>query len=209
MKRFAFTMLELVFVIIVIGILAVLAMPSFNRHPLQEAAEQVAGHIRYTQHLAMVDDKFDSDDVNWSQKRWQIRFPNTTIAGESIYYYEVFSDTDKEGNSDKEEEAIDPLTRQTIGDGAQAIGSIPESAMVNLTKKFGITDVGGSCNILSGASFRPISFDHLGRPYEGVYSGVYTNPVPSGGCTIMLKHETDGNATITINQETGYVTVAY
>ncbi|MDO9208669.1 MAG: prepilin-type N-terminal cleavage/methylation domain-containing protein, partial [Sulfuricurvum sp.] len=39
MKRFAFTMLELVFVIIVIGILAVLAMPNFNRHPLQEAAE--------------------------------------------------------------------------------------------------------------------------------------------------------------------------
>ncbi len=30
MKRFAFTMLELVFVIIVIGILAVLAMPNFN-----------------------------------------------------------------------------------------------------------------------------------------------------------------------------------
>jgi prepilin-type N-terminal cleavage/methylation domain-containing protein len=57
MKRFAFTMLELIFVIIVIGILAVLAMPSFNKNSLAEAAEQVAGHIRYTQHLAMVDDK--------------------------------------------------------------------------------------------------------------------------------------------------------
>ena len=209
MKRFAFTMLELVFVIIVIGILAVLAMPNFNRHPLQEAAEQVAGHIRYTQHLAMVDDKFDDKNSTWYMSRWQIRFPYTTINGEKIYYYEVFSDENQQGNSDVFEEAIDPLTRQTIGDGANAIGSIPASAMVNLTKKFGIIALSGSCNVLSGASYRPISFDNLGRPYEGVYSGIYTNPIPVGGCTILLQHKTDGNATITISQETGYVSVTY
>jgi prepilin-type N-terminal cleavage/methylation domain-containing protein len=33
MKRYAFTLLELVFVIIVIGILAVLAMPNFRGNP--------------------------------------------------------------------------------------------------------------------------------------------------------------------------------
>lgn len=209
MKRFAFTMLELIFVIIVIGVLAVLAMPNFNRHPLQEAAEQVAGHIRYTQHLAMVDDKFDPTDSTWYEKRWQIRFPYTTISGELISYYEIYSEIDKEGNSDKKEEAIDPLTGKTLGDGADAVGSIPPDALTNLTKRFGIVKIGGTCNTLSGAAYHPISFDSFGRPYEGVFSGIYTNAVPVGGCTITLKHQTDGNATITIQPETGYVSVTY
>jgi type II secretory pathway pseudopilin PulG len=205
MKRFAFTMLELVFVIIVIGILAVLAMPSFNRHPLQEAAEQVAGHIRYTQHLAMVDDKYDPTDSLWFYKRWQIRFPYAL----GTYYYEVFRDEDKLGNSDAIEEAIDPLTSERLGNGDDAVGTIADNSSVNLTKKFGIIQVSGTCNTLSGASYRPISFDSLGRPYEGVYSGVYSNAVPAGGCTIILKHQTDGNATITVHPITGYVSVTY
>ena len=59
MKRLAFTMLELVFVIVVIGILAALAMPNLSTSPLQQAAEEIAGHIRYTQHLAMMEDKYN------------------------------------------------------------------------------------------------------------------------------------------------------
>lgn len=207
MKRFAFTMLELVFVIIVIGILAVLAMPNFRGHPLQTAAEQVASHIRYTQHLAMVDDKFDPADPTWWETRWQIRFPHTTINGVVVYYYEVFRDENKAGNSNINEEAVDPLTRQTIGDGLNAVAAIPDKSLVNLTKRFGIESVGGTCVI--GGAFPTIGFDNLGRPYLDVYTGLYENPVPAGGCTIELQHTTDGNATITIEEETGYVSVAY
>lgn len=207
MKRFAFTMLELVFVIIVIGILAVLAMPNFTTNPLQQAAEQIASHIRYTQHLAMVDDKYDPTDATWWQKRWQIRFPHTTIAGEEIYYYEVFRDEDKAGNSDASEEAIDPLTKQTLGDGVTAVASISEDAAVNLTKNFGISEVGGTCVV--GGAFRTLVFDHLGRPYLDAYTGLYSNPAPNGGCTIELKHQSDGNATISVQPETGYVSVSY
>ena len=64
MKK-AFTMLELVFVIVIIGILAVVAMPSFQRDTLQEAGNQIISHIRYTQHLAMMDDKFNPADATW------------------------------------------------------------------------------------------------------------------------------------------------
>lgn len=206
MKRFAFTMLELVFVIIVIAILAILAMPNFNRFPLQEAAEQVAGHIRYTQHLAMVADVYDQNDSRWYEKRWQIRFPHTTIAGQAIYYYEVFSDKNKQGNSNLEEEAVDPLTHQTIGDGVTAVGTIPDDAMVNLTKRFGVTSVAGTCVI--GGAYRTIGFDNLGRPYLDVYTGLYSNLLPVGGCTIILNHP-DGTATIRVQQETGYVSIAY
>ncbi|MBD3799541.1 carbamoyl-phosphate synthase large chain [Sulfuricurvum sp.] len=207
MKRFAFTMLEFIFVVIVIGIIAVLAMPNLRRNPLQEAAEQVASHIRYTQHLAMVDDKYDPADATWWQTRWQIRFPHTTIAGEKIYYYEVFRDENKAGNSNANEEAIDPLTRQTLGDGVTAVASISEDAVVNLTKNFGISKVGGTC--VMGGAFRTVVFDHLGRPYLDTYTGLYSNPVPNGGCTIQMQHQSDGNATITVQAQTGYVSIAY
>ncbi len=207
MKRYAFTMLELVFVIIVIGILAVLAMPDFRTNPLQQAAEQVASHIRYTQHLAMSDDKFDSNDPTWWEKRWQIRFPHTTINGVVVYYYEVFRDENKAGNSNINEEAVDPLTNQTIGDGLNAVAAIPDKSLVNLTKKFGIELVGGTCVI--GGAYPTIAFDNLGRPYLDAYTGLYSNAIPTGGCTVELQHVTEGNATITIRPETGYVSVAY
>ncbi|MCK9374470.1 MAG: prepilin-type N-terminal cleavage/methylation domain-containing protein [Sulfuricurvum sp.] len=206
MKRLAFTLLELVFVIIVIGILAVLAMPNFSSNPLQQAAMQVAEHIRYTQHLAMVDDKFDQTDPTWWQKRWQMRFPHTTINGIKVYYYEVFSDDNKAGNSNLNEEAVDPLTGQTIGDGVTAVATIPDTSLVNLTKRFGVTSVTGTC-VLGGA-YRTIAFDNLGRPYLDVYTDIYSNVVPAGGCTIVLNHP-DGTATITVQEETGLVSISY
>lgn len=97
MKRTAFTMLELVFVIVVIGILAVLAMPSFQTNILQQATEQVASHIRYAQHLAIVDDKFSPTDQNYQNKRWRF-----TMAGND---YSV---------TDSALTAIDPLTGEDI-----------------------------------------------------------------------------------------------
>lgn len=201
MKRFAFTLLELVFVIIVIGILAVLAMPNFKGNPLQTAAEQVASHIRYTQHLAMVDDKFDPNDPTWWKERWQIRFANTL----GIYYYEVFSDKNQLNGSNADEEAIDPLTRLHLGSGNSI--NTPTDA-VNLTDNYGIDEIGGTC--IGGN--KPIGFDNLGRPYA--YNSYLTSITPFenilvNSCTIVLKHETDGNATITIHPETGCVTVAY
>ena len=105
MKRFAFTMLELVFVILVIGILAGLAMPNLSTSPLQQAAEQIAGHIRYTQHLAMMEDKYNDQNETWYASNWQIWFRIFN----NKYYYEVFSDKDQETNSDANEEAIDPI----------------------------------------------------------------------------------------------------
>lgn len=199
MKRFAFTILELVFVIMAIGILAVLAMPRFDFDPLGRAAEQVAGHIRYTQHLAMVDDKYDPLDETWYEKRWQIRFLHNT----GTYYYDIFADEDKEGNSNEGEEAVDPLSHERLGSGNTM--NTPTDA-VNLTKRYNISNISGTC--VTGGTNK-LGFDYLGRPYLGVSAGIYSNPVPSGGCTIVLQHATEGNATITVAAETGYVSISY
>ena len=202
MKRFAFTMLELVFVIIVIGILAVLAMPNFNRHPLQEAAEQLAGHIRYTQHLAMVDDKFDPTDPLWFRENWQIEFTSTA----SNVFYKIYSDKDQEGNADNNELALDPLT----GDKLYVDTINGTSDRTNLKKKFGITAVAFSAGCNTG---KELSFDVLGRPYYYITGAapladnIYQYLLHQD-CNILLTHQ-DGSARITIRPETGYVSVSY
>lgn len=203
MKRFAFTMLELVFVIIVIGILAVLAMPNFTTNPLQQAAEQVAAHIRYTQHLAMTENKFDPTDSTWYASLWRIRFYESGTPDN--YYYTVFSDRDKQSDADygtgKKEIAVDPLTGINMHDAN-------DNHNMDLTGTFGISNITSSCD----NGWIEIFFDFLGRPYvHSVTTG--TNPPYSGlltvPCTITLEHKTDGNATITIQPETGYVSVVY
>lgn len=205
MKRFAFTMLELVFVIIVIGILAVLAMPSFTTSPLQRAAEQVAAHIRYTQHLAMADDKFDPTDATWYREKWQIRF--RLLMNENGYV--IFSDRNQNRNSNQanpQEIAIDPQT-------GEFMNGFLNFEVANLTTNYGITDVNSSClqddNTLVAANRGVIAFDYLGRPYNGVSDAATPfQYLLTQNCTITLVHP-DGNATITVRPETGYVSVIY
>src|SRR3989339_327102 len=205
MKRFAFTLLELVFVIIVIGILAVLAMPNFNSNPLQQAAEQVAGHIRYTQHLAMVDDKFDPNDPTWWRERWQIRF--RLLMG--YYGYVIFSDRNQNRNSNQanpQEIAIDPQTGEFLN------GFLNFSAG-NLTQQYGITNIVSSClqddNTLVATNLGATVFDNVGRPYSGVSDAVSeAQYLLAADCTITLTHP-EGNAVIRIRPETGYVSITY
>lgn len=181
MKRFAFTMLELVFVIIIIGILAVLAMPNFNTNPLRLASEQIATHIRYTQHLAMIDDKYDPANATWFQDKWTIDLC------QPAYKVSTLNNT---------RTAIDPLTK-TAMDGT----TIKD---FNISTKFSITGIavtGNQCHL---------SFDNLGRPYAfttaaglptTTFAGLLNNDI-----NITLQHS-DGTATITVHPQTGYVEV--
>jgi len=204
MKRFAFTMLELVFVIIVIGILAVLAMPNFTSNSLQKAAEQVAGHIQYTQHLAMIDDKFDPLDQLWFRENWQIEFVSTA----SNVWYKIYCDTDHNGNSDSvthKEVATDPLSGDSL-DG--------NSDITDLKKKYAIVSVTFSANCKGNGTGKELSFSALGRPYFYITSA---NPpitnmnqyLLTSDCNITLVHENEGNATIIVRPESGYVSVVY
>lgn len=207
MKRFAFTMLELVFVIIVIGILAVLAMPNFTTNPLQQAAEQVAAHIRYTQHLAIVDDKYNPTDPTWYESLWHIRFYENGTP--DTYYYAVFNDTDKEGMIDTTthtEPAIDPLTKKYLYVGNSA-GDPRNNENMNLTDTYGVTSLTSSCD----TGFIEFFFDHIGRPYVNSVSSGTTPPFSNllaNDCNITISHP-DGNAIITIQPITGYVSISY
>ncbi|EAJ5693991.1 prepilin-type N-terminal cleavage/methylation domain-containing protein [Campylobacter fetus] len=77
MKK-AFTLIEIIIVLVIVGIMASFTIPKLNRNDLRLAADQIVSHIRYTQHLAIIDDKFDTKDTkdtNWYKGRWQIFLP--------------------------------------------------------------------------------------------------------------------------------------
>ena len=75
MKK-AFTLLELVFVIVIAGILAFVLIPKSSDTKLLESANQLISHIRYAQQLALNNDQFDPNDKDWYKKMWRIEFKN-------------------------------------------------------------------------------------------------------------------------------------
>ena len=76
----AFTMIELVFVIIVIGILSATIIPRIQTNHNAETAINLVSQIRYTQHLALVDDNYDATTSDWYKKRWSIIFNGTSYS---------------------------------------------------------------------------------------------------------------------------------
>ena len=187
-KKYAFTMLELVFVIVVAGILTAAIVPRFDRNNLQEAADQIISHIRYTRHLAMIDDKFTANDSKWFKGRWTISFyKNLTFTSarctnghyQNIWAYTIFSDTPTyQGKPTMKEMARDPINQDQLLSGgynntlcidnAENTDDNQSIKSMRLREKYGIKDMkfSGGCR----SNVRHLSFDYLGRPFNSLPS---------------------------------------
>ena len=210
-------MIELVFVIVVLGILASLAMGRMDRDLKQEAAETILSHIRLAQQLALRDNKHRSDnDVNWQTGYWQFSMES---CGNDIAY-KVGSDISMGGGVngiEKTESAINPIDGKYIfSEDCENIDT-DETSSVLLSKKFGILDSGVSQT--GGCDRNQILFDYLGRPHSRntIYaSATDLNPrhfdnIMNEDCnftfTMQTDQDGDGNNdtfTITIEAETGH-----
>ena len=205
MIRRAFTMLELVFVIVVLGILAVAIIPQMDRDNIGEAAYQVARHVRLAQHYALVEDRFYNTDpttpagTDWRKTMWRITFVN----GSEGDCYQVHADRDGLGGApDDEEKAVDPMTKQFVWGGTSCRDTQTDvNPGVLLWKKFAVSSV-DVCSV--GGTPKNIAFDNMGRPGQ-IENG--TMNFLDDDCDILITTNDGNTATVTVHQDTGFVEV--
>jgi len=194
-NRSAFTMIELVFVIVILGILASLAMDRMDRDLKQEASETILSHIRLAQQLALRDNKHKSDnDTNWQKAYWQINFDCT-----STCRYVVGSDRDLSSSIEKKEATIDPTDGKYLwnDDGVDT----DMSSKILVEKKFGIYDIALSAGCSGSSS---VAFDYLGRPHikTTTSSNNFSN-IMKTDCNLTFTMSDNDTFTIIVESETG------
>ena len=202
--RIGFSMIELVMVIVVLGILASMALPRLDRDLRQEAADSILSAIRYTQHLAINDNKHSITRSDWHLSLWQIRFSGTTTLS-----YTIGSNTDYLNNIDKNEAAIDPITGKFIYNSVPTLPQPDESPDIFLTSKYGIINVaftGCANSVPTALTTRHIAFDNLGRPFRGINGATndYSRYVTSDCRITFISPAFSNDLVIQVNKETGY-----
>ena len=211
MKK-SFTILELVFAIVLIGILAIEIIPRMKSNLLEQAALQLISDIRYTQHLAITDDKYNPHDKDWYKKRWQIIFGQSYDTKHKLAY-SIFSDNatdDDDAKPGLTELAVDPTDPSKYLSGGYTgilkTSDVAANKKMNLGLSYDIEkyEFGGGCS----SRTRRVSFDHYGRPIKdslATYVSAYKKgKLLSRACTIKLINESEGYIVISIEPETGY-----
>jgi len=209
LKKRAFTIIELIFVIVILGILASLAMGRMDRDLKQEASETILSHIRLAQQLALRDNKHRQDNNRlWQRAYWRFEYgkcKNTTnLDGTAQYYYRVGSATTLDMGFNKNESAINPVDGKYL----YTINSCDdlqkdESPTILISKKFGINRIRkyGGCN-----KVQHIAFDYLGRPHHQIasYGSADFSKIMTNNCRLKFEMSTGDSFSIIIEAETGH-----
>lgn len=228
MKK-AFTLIELVFVMIVLGILTFTLWPKKEPTQALEAARQIVAHIRYTQHLALNDDKFathtdtggtgDNIAKDWYKRMWRITFSNTAaVSGckSGGWRYAVYQNISR-GLSDRgqpngaAEAARNPANGKALSACYSGL-SQNTSDELNLQQTYKITNIDFS-DFATDSRIQGIIFDELGRAYpRGEWTTPYGNNhrFSQGDGSygrIKLSAKDRSKANILVFSETGYACV--
>ena len=207
-KRFAFSMIELIMVIVVMGILSALAIPKLNSDTRVGARDNIYSALQFTRHLALIDNRTNPENDRWQMELWTIAFAKDSDDG---YNYSVCSNQNNNSAFSQNECAIDPANGKYFytpnGTKVKDIGE-NQSPNVFLGGNFGVKDIQlkDGC---SGAKY--IAFDNLGRPFiGGIYSkeNLYSK-IMTRDCTITVKFkDTDlEDLEFSIKKETGFVEI--
>ncbi len=179
----AFTLLELVLVMLILGVIFSLGSINLKKDKLLEGAKQILNDIRYTRTLAMMQDSFRVDELavakrEWYKSRWQIYFIKSAATNYD-QTYTIFLDKNGDGNANlgkndaniDREIAVDIVNPKKLMNSGQS-GVINKdnektTSRFNISKRFGIEKVEfkGAC---SGTT--RIIFDEFGRLYSPLRS---------------------------------------
>jgi hypothetical protein len=81
--------------------------------------------------------RYNPDDSQWYSQMWTLwvrKVSDVNNGHEEEWFYEIYSDRPLYGNSTIEEEAIDPLTQETLGNGSFD-NTVNDNKTINLTQK--------------------------------------------------------------------------
>ena len=207
MKK-AFTMIDLIFIIVVVGILAAVAIPRIDRDNLIELVDQVTTHIRYTQQLAMMDNVYDGSDEHWYRGYWRIQFSDSADGGEG-WKYSVYKDLPGySGNLNSEREvARDPQNEQRfLTSGASGFSANTDSKKMNKKLNLKNTYDIQKIDFDKNCGGQTIAFDSKGRPHgapqnaKNPYDKVLHTP-----CIITFTDSGDRSIQIAVQPETGFI----
>jgi len=206
-------MIELVFVIVVLGILASLAMGRMDRDLRQEAAETILSHIRLTQQLALRDNKHRSDNnPDWQTGYWRFQFNNCNPALNVKPIYAVGS-APLNGTLTKATSAIDPVNgKYLFGSCTESFNTNDVSEDVFAGQHFGVESMKlTGCYKVSNTANRGghFGFDYLGRLHVAVGSydsaGVdMFEEIATRDCNLTITMVESDDIVITIKSETGH-----
>ena len=203
-------MIELIFVIVVLGILASLAMGRMERDLKQEASETILSHIRLAQQLALRDNKHRKDNNPlWQRAYWRFEYGkcrNTTNLndGTAKYYYRVGSAITLDSGFNKNESAVNPMDGKYLYTMNKCDDlKDDESPTILISKKFGINRIRnyGGCS-----KVQHIAFDYFGRPHHQIasYGMADFSKIMTTDCRIKFEMSTGDSFMIIIEAETGH-----
>lgn len=196
-----FSLLELIFVIILIGIISSFFVFKNIDSSLDEASKRLVLYLKYTRYQALIDDKFDKDDDEWFRKRYSFRLRR--CSNDTGLYYTIHSDTNKNGYISKSETLKDPLSDKYIYSSNTCEEVSSNSKYVLLTKNFDIQSVDVSCNETS--SLGMIVFGNDGKIYSRFDDIDALNYEINEPCNITLYDKNNNNKTIVVVPNTGYI----
>ena len=188
--RKAFSMLEVVFIVVMLGVMAAVSVMYIPQTKLREAADYLIQNIKYAKSLAQTDDRFfamqddsitsyaDVQTQYWQAGMWQVQFH---LSGDTTANsYSIYADTGRSATSTNFDGrpmsgdliAKDPQSKACLSGYSQS--NLPDECKNNIAKEvrleetYDVTIEGielqSSCNETRTAR---IYFDNAGLPYCG------------------------------------------
>lgn len=200
MKKSAFSLYEVIFIIIIVGILSTLSTPTKKITNLEILALQIKEHIWLTRLKAMSDNIYTHQNKDiWHKSRWSIKFMNCDSSVGGIYYV-VYKDENLKGSPNKTECVVDPVSKKYLYSNNDCVATEDEDHRILITKEYDISKIIVSCN--QTTTIGQLAFGRFGEVYTKL-SDSSTDNLLKEDCFIDLYNKNNIKKRIQISHITG------
>lgn len=200
----AFSLIEIIFVLVLIGIASSFAIPKNNISKLNLAKQQLTMQLKYMRYIAMLDNKYDHNNTLWYRKAWNFKF--RWCNGKKEIHYYIFSDINNNGHVSEIESLKDPLTNQYIYSSKYCKDSINRTNYTLISKYYDIKSVDITCNKTSSLGQILFLNDGVGySKFESNNTNHKNDYKITSDCSIKLIDKNHKDVNITISGKTGYI----